>query len=60
MKVELECTYKDELRKLQEENERQTERDKEAIKLQIEQKFVEELRKVTAFTVVWPDYYNTI
>ena len=48
MKVELEHAYKDELKRVQEESNRQTERSNEVIKLQIEQKFVEELRKVTS------------
>lgn len=49
MKIEIEHTYRDEFRKLQEEYDGKTEKNKEVIKLESEKKFVEELRKVGAF-----------
>ena len=52
MKIEIEHAYRDEFKKLQEECDRQTEKNKEVIKLESEQKFVEELRKVGTFTSV--------
>ncbi len=46
MKIEIESTYKDEMIKLQEEHDRQTERKVEVVRLETEKRFVEELRKV--------------
>ena len=56
MKIEIEHAYTDEFKKLQEEYDRQSEKNKQVIKLENEQKFVEELRKVGTVASVGRKY----
>ncbi len=46
MKQEIEWTYREELAKVREEDGRQHKQNVEVVRLEVEQKFVDELRKV--------------